>query len=52
MKYYNIIGNIPIIMENVIQTETSINIENEQLINKIVEIKKGNNILYNIQIQQ
>ena len=52
LKYYNIIGNIPIIMENAIKTETSINVENEQLINKIVEIKKVNKYLYKIQIPQ
>ena len=51
LKYYNIIKNIPIIVENAIKTETSITVENEQLINKILEIKKEINLfVYKIQI--
>ena len=52
LTYYNLIGSIPVRKKNEIKQQLPVNLENMQLHNKIREIKKGNKLLYEIQLKR
>ena len=52
LKYYNLIGSIPIRMKNEIKQQLPVNLKNMQLLNKIRGIKKANKLLYKIQLKR
>ena len=52
LKYYNLIGSIPVRMKNEIKQQLPVNLENMQLLNKIKGIKKAKKLAYKTQLKR